>query len=317
MLFRIENVNDVDANLRTYCPEDFLCVSVDKAVIDEFIASMIRQEINGAKNRSIWSYSKSLAACILKYNKNADNELHIFDEGINLDSILYVDSDGKLQRDFYSLRERLYWGHKRPFFADGGKITLRNFVIDVSDNDLVDEYLRLYTGKGRKKIASPEKDSEVAVMNPSNDLTIIQYLSTVYTLYALQYRYRFLCCDNARINLIRKIQRLDDFRFFGCEDDERFGLMRLVNYLADDWQYEYRISRGIYEYFKQSENFSFYYDSLHEFDAIISENFDEAYHNSDYNDNIISELCWRVCYRTISGQYAYDYYDPDEDGDLL
>ena len=235
MLFRIENVNDVDANLRTYCPEDFLCVSVDKAVIDEFIASMIRQEINGAKNRSIWSYSKSLAACILKYNKNADNELHIFDEGINLDSILYVDSDGKLQRDFYSLRERLYWGHKRPFFADGGKITLRNFVIDVSDNDLVDEYLRLYTGKGRKKIASPEKDSEVAVMNPSNDLTIIQYLSTVYTLYALQYRYRFLCCDNARINLIRKIQRLDDFRFFVVcyKETTAFGALtdRAVPYL--------------------------------------------------------------------------------------
>lgn len=316
MLFRIENVNDIDANLRPYCPDDFLCKSVDKAEFDEFIASIIRQEINGAKHRSIWSYSKSLAACILKYNKNADNELHIFNEGINLDSILYVNSNGTLQRASYSLRERLYWGYERPFFADGGEIILKNFVIDVSDNELVDKYLRLFTGKGKKKIASPEKDSEVAVMNPSNDLTIMQYLSTVYTLYALQYRYKFLCCDNARINLISKIQRLHDFRFDGCED-ERYGLVLLVEYLATHWRYEYSISRGIYEYFKQSENLSFYYNSLHEFAAIISEDFDEAYYNSDYNDNVISELCWQVCYRTINGQYVYDYYDHCEDSDLL
>ncbi len=311
MLFRIENTSG--DNIRSsYDPEDYSFPVVVKADIDQVIASMIRSEVNGAADREILSYSKSLAACILKYNKYADNELHIFEEGLSLDSILYEDSK-RLSRDPYQISGRVYCGSERPYFEDSGEITLRDFVIDISDNELLDSYLRMYTGTGRKLMASPEKDSEVVVMNPNNDLVIEQYAEAVYTLYALQYRYRFLQNPSAHYELISKIVRLHDGRFACCEDDERRGIIDIINYLACCWNYEYSISQGIYEYFRASENFLPAYNPVYEFDSIVNEDFDEAYRNSDYNGNIVSELCWRICYRTINGYYLRGEYFDDED----
>ena len=36
----------------------------------------------------------------------------------------------------------------------------------LTNNTLIDEYLRHYTNAGKKNLASPEKDSEVVVMIP-------------------------------------------------------------------------------------------------------------------------------------------------------
>ena len=73
--------------------------------------------------------------------------------------------------------------------ADGivHAIYLCRFSIDVSNNQLVNNYLIRHTGTGKKLLSSPEKDSEVVVMNPLHDYIISSdgYLSSVYILYAL------------------------------------------------------------------------------------------------------------------------------------
>ena len=159
MLFRIEDVSGFDPKLRKYDVDEYTAsLMVDKAQIDKHIASKIREEVNGSESRELFSYSKSLATCILKYNRFTDNELHICDINNRIDYIKYVSSKGNERCKSYSLQDRVSGGR---LFNRSGRIQLLNFIIDVSDNDLVDEYLRYYTSAGKKILASPEKDSEV------------------------------------------------------------------------------------------------------------------------------------------------------------
>ena len=67
MLFRIEYGSGFDQNLRLYNKNEFSPISISKDGFDNTIETMIRAGINGAKNRYIHSYSKSLAVCLLKY----------------------------------------------------------------------------------------------------------------------------------------------------------------------------------------------------------------------------------------------------------
>lgn len=290
MLFRIENSQGYQPNLRTYDTAEFVTPIIDKAEVDTFIAQEIRKQLNGHKARNMLSYSKSLAACLLKYNKFTDNELHIFFNAC-ADCIAYVSHKGNTMCRHYALVYRLY---DVPLFNKSGTIQLLGFVVDVSDNALVDDYLRKYTGVGLKKVASPEKDSEVIVMNPSNDTVISEYLDSVYLLYALQFKYNFLNDADIYENLIAEITALDDVRFDGCPD-ERFALIELIRYLSWNWREERSISGDIYKYSEQEFRPSACYDPIMQFNDILKDDFEESLHLSDYNDNVVSDLFWKYC----------------------
>lgn len=291
MLFRIEDISGFDPKLRTYDVDEFTTPTVNKEQIDNYIASKIRDEVNGSKNRNLLSYSKSLATCILKYNKYTDNELHICIINGWKDYITYISPKDNVKCRFYDIQDRI---NGNPLFNKTGKIQLLNFVIDVSNNNLLDEYLKYYTNVGKKIIASPEKDSEVVVMNPPNDLVINQYMDAVYILYALQLKYRFLSNVNVQRALILELDNMDAFRFEYCPH-ERIAFINLILYLSANWQYEYQISKKIYNYSENEEHLSIYYDPILQFHGIMKDDFDESYNLSTYNENVISDLFWKYC----------------------
>ena len=110
------------------------------------------------------------------------------------------------------------------------KIVLCNFSLDVSDNAQVNYYLNRFTGVGKKKYASPEKDKEVVLMQSPNDLVISQYTDSVYLLYALVYKYGM--SEYIFRNLYHKIATLDEFRFDYCPETEREALLNIVFILS-------------------------------------------------------------------------------------
>lgn len=296
MLFRIEDISGFDPKPRTYLVDEFTRPLIDKEEVDKYIALKIREEINGSKSRELLSYSKSLATCILKYNKYTDNELHICVINGCKDYISYVSPNNILKCKFYSIQDRL---NENTLFYKRGIIQLLNFIIDVSNNAILDKYLRYYTNVGKKVLSSPEKDSEVVVMNPPNDLIINQYMDAVYILYALQLKYRFLNDENVRIALVLELESLDAFRFEYCPQ-EREAFIILIQYLSINWQYEYQISQEIYTYSENEEHLSVYYDPILQFHGIMQDDdFEESYYLSTYNDNVISDLFWRYCARYL------------------
>lgn len=302
MLFRIEDISGFDPNLRTYDAYDFTRPVVSKAQIDIYISSKIRDEVNGSKSRELLSYSKSLATCLLKYNKFTDNELHICIINGVLDIIVYDSQRSNMKYKTYSIRNRI---NGKPLFNKEGKIRLRGFIIDVSDNNSVDEYLRYYTDTGKKIMASPEKDNEVVVMNPPNDLIIKEYIDAVYILYALQLKYSFLNNADVRKNLIRELEDMEESCFYYCSQ-EREAFILLVQYLHDYWSYEKEISRGIYEYSEKEEHSSICYDSILQFHGILDHEFEVAEFLGTYNDNAISRLLWKYCRRYLEYKREYN-----------
>ena len=69
----------------------------------------------------------------------------------------------------------------------------------------------------------------------------------------------------------------------------------LIEYLANNSFYEYQISQSIYESSKKEEHYPLHYDPILQFHDIIYRSFEEAYDNSDYNDNILSRIFWKYC----------------------
>lgn len=155
MLFRIEDISGFGDNPREYNTEEQTPICVNKAEIDNFIAQKIREEINNSKNRELLSYSKSLATCILKYNTFADNELHIYIPRC-IDYICYISNKNNIKYKPYSIGNRIT-GEKKPLFNRNGTIKLRNFVIDISNNTEIDEYLKIYTDTGKKLMLLQKK----------------------------------------------------------------------------------------------------------------------------------------------------------------
>lgn len=229
MIFRVEKYGEIDFNNRYYDVDESNAPVIDKDDIDEYIAEKIRYAINGSKNRQILSYSKSLATCLLKYNKFEDNVLHICRTNSDCNYINYISPKGKEKLREYNLAKRI--NATRSVFKKDGKIELLRFVIDASNNEIVDEYLRCYQDKGMKKRISPEKDAEIVIMNPPNDNPIYNYMSFVYMLYALQMKYNILNVFNIRERLIYDIMEMDDFYFYEHCDNQK-TICYLIDFLA-------------------------------------------------------------------------------------
>lgn len=287
MLFRIEDSENPYGFHREYSIpiEKLPIVKVDE--LEGYLAEEIRKEVNNANNRKLLSYSKSLGVCLLKYNKYTDNELHINKLDIH-DFVYYYDvKAGTYECEPYSLAyglDNIKFKHKKK------EILLLNFKIDVSDNKLLDAYLRKITGMGRRKVASPEKDKEVLLMQSPEDMVISEYSDSVYLLYALFLKYGME--ESIYTNLINKINILEDFRFEFCGEVERYALIEIVNYLYFNGKYEMEMSHSIFQDSQRAEYLPIYYDPILQLHEIQNESFEESYMLGDYNGNVVSDWIW-------------------------
>lgn len=287
LLFRIEDTENEQGCHRQYTlPYDAL-PKLRMSELDAYIANEVRKEINNTKDRRLLSYSKSLGVCLLKYNKFIDNELHISD--IPLNYIKYFDcKQKKIKKEKYDI----YFGLSHKYNHLNEKIILRNFSLDVSNNDQVENYLRSNTEKGRKKFASPEKDKEVLLMQSPNDWIISEYIDSIYLLYALVYRYGMsekLFCE-----LYEKILTLDEYRFEYCGETERDGILIVLGYLYYCQDYERDISNRVFQDSEKEDHVSIYFDSILQLHDIQNNNFEDSGILSDYNSNIISDWIWEL-----------------------
>ena len=293
MVFRIEDNQNIDGHHREY-EIPFQCLPVLRIKeLERYLAEEIRKEINNSQDRNLLSYSKSLGVCLLKYNKFTDNELHI---NTNLNGvygyIYYYMKNQKLELAYepFDLMNGLYDLDTKKRER---KIKLLNFNIDVSDNCLLDGYLKKVTGTGRKKVASPEKDKEVLVMQSPNDMVISMYLDSVYLLYALVLRFGM-----KRVvyeNLIYKIQSLENYRFECCGEIERAALLTIIEYLYYYGKNERIMISQILQDSQKNEHLSTYYDPILQLLRIQEESFEDSFMLGDYNSNIVSEWIW-YCY---------------------
>ncbi len=138
----------------------------------------------------------------------------------------------------------------------GDKIILKNYVIEVDNNRLVNEYLKNYTQKGKKKMASCEKDKEIIIRHIETDYIISKQLSidAVYLIYALQYKTKFLNWGSVTEELIKIFEE-------EVEEDEYNALRNLVLYLKYYWQYEEQISKIVIREKQQDSRIVIGYDS--------------------------------------------------------
>jgi len=296
MLFRIEDSENPFGCHREYSIPIEKLPRLELAEVEGYIAEEIRKEVNNANNRKLLSYSKSLGVCLLKYNKYTDNKLHI-NKLDSCDFVNYYDIESdKCEYKIYSLANGVY--NKESKHKEK-KIVLLNFVIDVSDNNLLDLYLQKITGTGRKKVASPEKDKEVLLMQSPEDMVITTYLDSVYLLYALFMRYGMK--KSIHKNLINQIKNLDSYRFEICGEVERYALIEIVNYLYNYGKNDIEMCHRVFQDSQGEEHLSMYYDPILQLHGIQNECFEDSFMLGDYNGNIVSDWIWHFYAKVYIG----------------
>ena len=98
MFFRIQDTSRFSSALSRIENTTEETIIIRKSEFDKCVAKLIRDEINGSKHRCILSYSKSLATCLLKYNKYTDNELHICQDAPHCVEYLTPKGNKKVKR---------------------------------------------------------------------------------------------------------------------------------------------------------------------------------------------------------------------------
>lgn len=291
--FRIEDVSNYCGISRNYKIKYEDLPVVSKRNVHNYLAEEIKKQVNGAKDRKLLSYSKSLGVCLLKYNEYVDNELHIcYTEDIDYNNLIYYNkTNEKLKCKHYSLEDALTTNN---LFNGKRQIKLYNFIVDVSDNSVLNKYLLKFTNVQLKKCASPEKDNEIIMMQACSDRVIKEYIDSIYILYALQLKYRFLQDLNVVEGIIDEILQLEDDRFCYCKE-EREAIILLVYYLYYNTDKEELMNKRIFEYSDKKEHLSLYYDSMLQFHGIQDLSFEDAYNLSDYNNNVVSDIFWKYC----------------------
>ncbi|MBD5472678.1 MAG: hypothetical protein HDR20_07220 [Lachnospiraceae bacterium] len=290
--FRIEDIASGTGMQRNYKIEVEDLPVMNKQNVEYYIAEEIRKEVNGSKDRNLLSYSRFLGVCLLKYNEYVDNELHIcYENSMFYENTIRYITPRHFKRKNYSLETGL-----SPYrlFNGNGEIKLVNFVLDIANNKLLNDYLLKFTNTGLKQYASPEKDYEVIMMQTNSDLKIERYIDSIYLLYALQIKYKFLHNRIIVDKVINDIYQLDAFRFEGCEQ-ERQAIILLVTYLFSETLKEEIVFEEMFKYSEKREHFFGYYNSLLQLHGIMYDDFEDAYHLSDYNDNVVSDIFWKYC----------------------
>lgn len=294
MLFRIEDRSpNAHTGKRDSNPHFEL---TEKCKIDECIARLIRDELNNTQDKVIRSYSKSLAACLLNFNMLTDNELHIWDTKRNINFIQFQNAEKRCVKKAYYIKDQI----TKCFSKSNEKVKLLNFVIDISNNEIVREYLTKYSGKAFKARVSPQKYQEVVVMNLKLDeryyiLDQIK-LESVYTLYALQIRYRFLSEEERVENILVDLRRFLKCRKISLSEYKAYET--IIWYLHLNWEYEFSISEIIYKDFKKDVHPTTYCDPILRFARIQENNLQDAYdyvYECDEKWSDLSKLFLRHC----------------------
>ncbi|CDA10230.1 hypothetical protein [Intestinibacter bartlettii] len=246
--------------------------------IDVYIAESIRNQVNGSNSRDILSYSKSLGTCLFKYNDYCDNELHIYcNPSMTCNTLIYNYEYKSTICEDYSLENAL---NKIEILKRNEQIRLHNFIIDTSNNYILDKYLLKFTEKHLKKFASPQKDNEIIMMQADSDYIIKEYLNSIYILYALQLKYRFLNYDYIAGNMKQEILELDDRYFPNCE---------------------YDIFKKICNDINKNGHISYSYDAISQaLDIFSNQNIKDSYYESDSysSSNQVTYIIWKyfICY---------------------
>lgn len=301
MLFRIENNQEQggDGKIREYELSFRELPRMKVKDMEKYIAEEIRKEINGSNNRNLLSYSKSLGVCLMKYNKFSINELHINKDNDNyIDNCItyYICKKHNIKEDtaYLDFDTGLIGLPKK----DNEIVIIKNIEIDVSNNESVDRYLRKVIGVGIKKVASPEKDCEVLLMQSPDDLVISDYLHSIYLLYGLVLKYGMK--TKIYNYLYDKIYWLKEDYFTDCPE-ERGAILYVLNYLYEQYKYERKVIKKILSFSEKELSIHFYSNvpviqilkiQCKEFNDV----YDELYDNSD------------VMCQTILNCY-YEYYN--------
>lgn len=261
--------------------------------IDVYIAESIRNQVNGSNSRDILSYSKSLGTCLFKYNDYCDNELHIYcNPSMTCNTLIYNYEYKSTICEDYSLENAL---NKIEILKRNEQIRLHNFIIDISNNYILDKYLLKFTGKHLKKFASPQKDNEIIMMQADSDYIIKEYLNSIYILYALQLKYRFLNYDYIAGNMKQEILELDDRYFPNCEY-EKITINLLIDYLYYYINYEYDIFKKICNDINKNGHISYSYDAISQaLDIFSNQNIKDSYYESDSysSSNQVTSIIWK------------------------
>lgn len=292
MFFRIQDISDFSSFSRN-SKEDY---STKKGEIDKKIAELIRYEVNGSKKRTILSYSKSLATCLLKYNEYTDNELHICLDPVNI--IEYVSETGCEEKMDYILQDRVDYIEPLTNAEAHEDIKLTHFVIDISDNAAVDKFLQKQIGVHKKSCASPKKDDEVVILAPRHNFRIKYYVDSVYILFGLQIKYGFLCDSHLCENLVEEINSIKNTRFID-NPWEKVAFNYLVKYLAKHRMYQKNIGVANNDYINPKRQIinrqPSFYDPIRQLQDIMDLSFEDAYNNRTYNSNLLSDIFWDFC----------------------
>ena len=290
MYFRVEDENGLSPNLREYGCNNSYNTKVNASNADKLIAQEIREQVNNSNSRSVFSYSKSLGIVLFKYNFIADNPIH-FIPTENIGSYVdldIVDENGMQQHCpiRYDISDLDY--PLRRYFEDK-EIILKNYIIEVDDNRLLNRYLENYTSVGKKKMASCQKDREVIIRHVVNDYIIEDYINAVYLIYALQYKTRFLN-DSWVMNSLVEIFRQKIKNPNECE-----AFCYLISYLSYNWDYEEKTSRNILKESLNQGRTVPCYDGYSLFFDLMNGNYESAWYESADSllDNVTPGI-WNV-----------------------
>ena len=290
MLFRIDTSSGFDDKIRQYGFPESAHVILKGEDIERFIAEETAKEINGRNERRLISYSKSLGVCILKYNNYLDNKLHFAEISSHM-CAGYTEIYYYFRKQIHCTSYFLQYGLRVPPFDEA---ELVNFIIDVSDNNIVQAYFQKHLERGKNPFASPAKDQEVVAMRPLVERVIdAENLEAVYILYALSIKYDFLSSNHILKRLIDDVY--NTFLEGRFTQDEILAFICLIQYLAYYGNYERNLSQAIRDRNSISERIPFYYDLICEYDAIINSSFTEAYEMSYSSENVITSALWRWC----------------------
>lgn len=288
MYFRVEDENGLSPNLRSYGWDDSYSTKVSTYDADKLIANEIREEVNNSNQRKVFSCSKSLAVTLFKYNYIADNPIHLIPyETSNCVEFDIVDEYGKANLSCapYSIGD-LEYPIKR--YLGDKEIILKNYIIEVDNDTLLDKYLKKYTGTGKKKFAACEKDNEVIIRHVIEDYVIYEHISSVYILYALQYKTKFLNCDLVFNELMQLFSKKIN------EENERIAFFYLIDYLKKCWRNEEEISNKILEEKRKEGRIMCGYDAYYIAFDIIEGDYDLAWNSLDYCLDNLLEYIWEI-----------------------
>ena len=290
MLFRTED-SFCDEESLVFQNREFLQqIDFSNYELNKTIADLVRAEVNCSQGRKLISFSASLAACLLKYNQYATGPLHIY-YNMMYDNILIEVQNQDMVLP-YSIVNR-YYPNDRFIFE--GKI--KSFVIDIANNEALNSYLKNHTGVGKKARANPQKDGEVVVLNPSpNRNSVLEtYVSALYILYALQYRYGFISNPLYVNRLIERIVALDQGRFINCPQEQTV-ICSMVLYLSYYWQYESKVSKEIIEYTNKNYCTPVFYPNGQFYEIINPEfSFDELWNDRSDIEDVVTATIWKTC----------------------